>query len=514
MKIVYQICLIGILLVLFSCKGNGHSYTLENSDYNNDTLALVYFHQGQIYTEQNNDSAALLCYMKAKDELKTNPDTNLLMEIHNCIGFIHLMQDLPEEALIEFKEAYSYANRTPELFCFRTMILRNLARAYLVRSILMPNDKTENMDSASITFEKALENITEETSPKVILSVHRELASIYVNKKDFRKALKYLSYQADTCATYADYSVKADIYREMGLPDSACLFLKKCLSASEIYFKRSVFLRLFELEKERKNMEQAVVYADSFLILHDSITKFIIPEKIAEVQQKYESEKLRSEKAELELKNERSKYSLLIAILFFITLFVVSYLLIQRLRSKQRILQIEMLQKENELLLNRETIDSLKKQINENQLRIRDLQESDTNKTKVNDITLKLNEYKEINRTLGKCLFQKMPIANLLPIFQTRRKVVFELSEKEKEELIATTDLAFSDFSSRLIAHFGRLSQTYLCICCLLKLQVSSRNIQRLCNLEEDNYYKSRQRLAVKFGLENTKALDCFLEEF
>ena len=95
-----------------------------------------------------------------------------------------------------------------------------------------------------------------------------------------------------------------------------------------------------------------------------------------------------------------------------------------------------------------------------------------------------------------------------------KKKNVTELSAEEKDALIEAVDLAYPDFSARLVAGFGKFSQTNLCICCLLKLEVSARNIQRLCALEEDNYYKSRQRLAVKLGLDNTKSLDSFLIEF
>lgn len=519
MKNIY---LIGLLLFFlstsfFSCKENNASTLFTDLDYNTDTLALAYYHLGRNYAKLNNDSAAFLCYMRAKDEALKDGNVDLLADIYNRVGFIHLLQDLPEEALSELQIAYRFADGKPGLHYYRTEILRNMARAYQLRSILMPGRKDrQDMDSAIMMFEKALDVTTDKTSEKVISSVRRELASIYTDRKDFQKALIYLGAESDSCVPSVLFSIKADMYKRMGMLDSACYYLRQCLPASEIYFKRSVFYRLFEMEKQKGDMKQAVVYADSFLILHDSITKFVIPEKIAEIQQKYESEKLRSEKAELKLKNERSKFTLFVVLVCFVLLLVGSYILIQRLRAKQRTLKIKMLEKENELLLNKETIDSLKKQILENQERIKQLYvERDASYlSEVSDIALKLQEYKEMNGALGKCLFQKMPISKLIPAFQMKKKNVTELSAEEKDALIEAVDLAYPDFSARLVAGFGKFSQTNLCICCLLKLEVSARNIQRLCALEEDNYYKSRQRLAVKLGLDNTKSLDSFLIEF
>ena len=269
-------------------------------------LAKAYLYLGKVNTALKNDSAALIYYIKAAERATADNDAKLLVDIHNCTGYIYLMQNLPEQALLRFRKAWHCMEASQEQKQFRFYLLRNMARSFSLQNLLGPSPGTY-VDSAVIYFEKALSDSSSLHSREDICIVYRELSLLYTKMNNYGKALDCIRKGTDPDDPFSSSGRKAWIYAKMGKPDSAYALARKNTEDPNIYGKTTAYTLLFEIERMRGRPERALAYVDTLGILNDSIYKYVIPERIIEIQKRYNDEKLRAEKAEVEAEYEKEK---------------------------------------------------------------------------------------------------------------------------------------------------------------------------------------------------------------
>ena len=504
-------------------------------------LALAYYYKSQISMSLEADSIAMVYILKTIDKVKMTNNLQLLSNAYNHLGFIYLMQNLPSNALQAFKKAYEYTDQLPRKHLNKPVYLRNIARAYNLKNILSHNsDKHSYRDSAILFYNKAISLQTDSTPKNISLSIYKELSTTYMLNNDFTKSFKYLEASLDSNKLQEYFNKKAGIFLRMGQFDSASFYVQKCMTDSGLYERYTMYDKLLKIEKQKNNPQKALEYADSLLILSDSMIARTMPEEMIEIQKKYNEEKLRAEKASIEIKYEKEKsHSLLISFIVVVLLFLSTYIYIYSYFKKKKLQQSLLKQRNELLLLNQKArqwntqvqlsqkkihqLEDEKKQIesdlhiiaNEKELILKEKDEElELYRKQESDLQTQKAKYEELCYVEFKKQFLSVPLYRKIPAFGIERVVTEKLSVHSQKQLMSIMDEICYSFASRLHVLLQESTEK-TCLCCLIRLEVKPKYIMILCDLSKETYYKQCQRIAESLiGKSSASALREYLSSF
>ena len=503
-------------------------------------LAFAYFYKSQISLSSSLDSLAIIYALKAIDKAITTHNLQLSTESYLHLGFIHLLQNLPENALREFKKAYHLTDSIPHPSYYKPLILMHMARAYNLKKILSKPEEETYTDTAINYYHRALDLITDSTCHLLSPAIYQELATIYQLNQDFPKAFKCLESSKDTANIKQYYFKKANIFMSMNELDSAYVYTQKSLSGKGLYQKYTTYDMLYRIERARQNDHEAIKYSDTLLIQADSLIARTIPNKIIDILKKYNEEKLRTKKMNLEIKYEKKKsYSLRISSIIVVLLFLSTYIYIYGYLKKKR-LQQSLLKQKNELMLLNQKIQQWDLQVKQNQAKLQQLvqekkqiaddlhlvskekeailREKDEKlayyRTQEHEIYMQKSKYEELYSVEFKKLFSSFPISRKISAFGADKIVSEALDDHLQQELMNIMDEVCCNFASRLYTLLQKSTEK-TCLCCLIQLQVKPQYIMVLCGLSKEAYYKKCQRIAKELtGKSSASALKEYLSSF
>lgn len=214
-------------------------------------------------------------------------------------------------------------------------------------------------------------------------------------------------------------------------------------------------------------------------------------------QVKYESAKLENELNRLKIDKQRREIWLLTLVLVFVIAFAVAYIVWQR-RKRQMDKQ---LWREQSLRL--EQTEQLLRQSEE------------------------LSILREKESALRESLFRRMKSFHKIPSLEQEEESLAEdaershnhriaLSDEEWEEIRQTVDGSYDKFSVRLQKAFPGLSMKDVYFCCLVKINVSIKDLSDIYCISRTSISRKKQRMKRdKLGLTtNNETLDDFLRLF
>lgn len=208
--------------------------------------------------------------------------------------------------------------------------------------------KEKNIDSALIFYQNSLEIKKTLDDPASLADLKTNMASLFLEKGDVQKALSFtnesLAFHQRTKMTedlWFDYDNMAHILAKKLQIEQALKFANKGLELAKI-LKNNLKIRdsyetLAELNQLNGNFKTSLEYTQKIIAINDSIITETNSEKIAELQEKYESEK--KERINRELNNKldtekRTKSFYLIGILGLF--FVSGIILFAYFKNKQK----------------------------------------------------------------------------------------------------------------------------------------------------------------------------------
>lgn len=219
-------------------------------------------------------------------------------------------------------------------------------------------------------------------------------------------------------------------------------------------------------------------------------------EESFENRTQYEKAKLENELNRLKIDKQRREIGLLSLGLCFVVAFAVGYIVWQR-RKRQMYKQ---LWREQSLRL------SQTEQL---------LQQSE-----------ELNMLREKESMLRESLFRRMKSFHKIPSLEKEEEASDEesdsqnrriaLSDEEWEDIRQTVDGSYDRFSVRLLEAFPGLSMKDVYFCCLVKINVSIKDLSDIYCISRTSISRKKQRMRRdKLGLtENNETLDDFLRRF
>ena len=394
----------------------------------------------------------------------------------------------------------------------------------------MQNDWNEAVHA----YQKAITIASQAQSIPALQLGLNELATVYCRTQSYQNAFDCIqrlqdladkSIATNQAITYLNIG---DLYRLMSYYDLAIPYLEKALNTKNLYTKRSTYQCFYYLYTEQQNYKKAIEYNNLYWVCNDSIQEIEKQKEIIAVEKKYNNEKLLNEKQQLELKQNKILLIGCGIFLFIIIVFLLTYAdkkrIIARLFEELNNVQCQIVEKERTIANYQQEMTVLsQKQSNFNDwqqtknnmdVEIKQLhQQIKALKQRQSEILIRLNHRNDQIQQYEKIIKRKENIPDIL----TRIKKTNRIEEIEWPELIAHIDALHCQFSARLKKAYPELTDTDIRLCSLIKLGYDRKEQIELLALNEDSFYKRKQRLRKRID-KNKKwekgELDSFIRSF
>ena len=130
------------------------------------------------------------------------------------------------------------------------------------------------------------------------------------------------------------YFWKGTILYNLEEPDSALHYLSQASTNADIYTKAVIYQTLYQINKERKNYEQAILYNDTALTCYDSIQNIIHHTEVNNLINKHSTEIYEQQ---IKKQSQQTKSILIIGTLVIIFLFIYTLMYISNRNKKAHI---------------------------------------------------------------------------------------------------------------------------------------------------------------------------------
>lgn len=527
-----------------------YDYFIKKEDSHRKSLVLNY--EGRVNEDLGEIEKATEFYLRAADEVEKTDDYRLGYLINSNLGMIYAYRGLNEEGLSAFQKTHELAKLSQDSSHIAFSLIY-LGRIY---------GKLGQWEQSIASYKQAID-ISEKTNDRKSLGAAlNELGGIYRATGKYKMALSCIervkNEQLYNRRTFPQFSLAlGDIYKYVGLYDSASFHLAQSLVTDNIYTKKSAYLFLYQLQKKMHNYEKAIEYNDKYLQYSDSVNQLNRSNIINEIQAKYNHEKLKNEKMTLELeKSQLLKRSLLILFLLLLIIALLVYIYQRRLLIKERTIQKdrEMLRQyskqlyENDLTIrrNQERIKELSGEISNHT----DLEESVkeqsveiTSLHKQNDNLLKEN--KRLQENINQFVQSLQQKDDELEVYRKLSEENLRLRDREKflcdqlmkrtavlknlrlspkyiktqgewEEITEAINVIYDNYTIRLNEHYPLLTESDIQICILVKLHLNNSTIAVLTGISPASVTKRKQRMKERIGgdLGENESLDMWLQEY
>ncbi|KZS42564.1 hypothetical protein AWE51_03730 [Aquimarina aggregata] len=315
---------------------------------------------GTIQYYKQDFEKALDIYLQAAKTMEKVNNSKLLVNTYTNIGTINSI-------LKNFKNATTYLERALPLSEFneilRLQILVNLSNIYKEQKLY------KKFSSTILEAEQLAEKYK---SKRSLSAIYNNLSTHYSEDALNNPELDY-----DLSITYGKKSVaikkELNLIHSLGLPynnighsylrkgqyQTAIKYLDSALPKSQGLLKSYVYNNLKESYEGINNFKKAIIYADLKDQLKDSINNAQQKEKVAELTEKFESEKKQQQIDILDTKTElqaltisQQKYLLIVLIAFGLLFLILGYFGFQNYKTKQQLNTVLLQQKLRKTQLN------------------------------------------------------------------------------------------------------------------------------------------------------------------
>lgn len=458
-------------------------------------LPEAYYYAGKIYRDLNDAPRALEYYQKAA---KITPEENLKLKgkIYFQSGRLLLNQALYCQAIDIYKKTLYYdTRRNDSIDIIDTS--RDLAYTY---------NKDGQKDSCLHYYNEAYRLAKETNNIRLKMSVLAQMASFYIENKDYVKAKECL--QPELNANFEKnrspiHTMALKICMNTQQYDSAHFYAKELLKVGTIYARQTASRCLTELALRENNNEDAIKYLRLFNEYTDSVKTITATESVNKMNSLYNYNLREKENLILKADNANKKVALTITISLIFTLFVILITYIYRNKQKQK-LQTERLKRLKKVLYeqsaeyiqkNNEKITALEQEIkrtsNENLLLIERIEEQRADLILANETAIR----KQAKNESAKARIATTDIYKSIQNHIKRDKVINAQEWKELDEMI---NREIIDFKTNLYSYYNISPHEYH-ICMLIRLEFPPTDIATLLGCTTSAVSKARKRLQEKF---------------
>lgn len=483
-------------------------YTVDQRDL--VMRAKAQFYYGRVMLELGKQEDALKYFLAAKAIFDNSRQDKMLALIAEEIGVINRKQEMYEAALTNFHESLIIHEQLKDSQSI-VRASQNIARAYLYEN---------KWDSCYTYYFRAL-TIANQKEYKSEISILHELGILYRSTGDLHKAEHYFlaAFEKETNEEkkYMECLSIGYLYLQMGEINNARKYLDLAVKSSSLLTKGDAYNCLFKLEVLQNNFQKAIAYNEKSDSINRIVNKLNSQSLIADLQKKYENEKLQKENLQMNVRYTR--FILIGTVAFMIVMFFMCYYYYKNRNNKRRIAEIE-----REFRGNEEEISRYQREIKEifdsNKLQF------EQNRNKIGELNGKIMILSTQNKTLSERL-NKLGGEASLTVTSGHYMSTFRLllaikegcykekiSNEDRERLLELFDFLYLNYVSRLREKCSSLTKHDLEICCLLKMGLTHEELSRVFNTTSDSVTRAKGRLKRRLGISFGDDLECFLRKF
>lgn len=518
--------------------------------------ATVLYYEGRVNFDMNKAEEAATFYLRARDVAKNTTDYNLLCLINSHLGTLYLHRDLCTQTTEAYKLAHDYS------LLLGDSATISYSFSYLGRASIICGD----MGKAVEYYKEAMEIAEHCGNLRALTLAYGEIAMAYTEMGILDSSLYYrekslsIDEKSSSFGFPQIYLGIGETYRLIGQFDSAYCYLEKALNTTNIYVKKNVSQELYYLYRDFGKYKEAIAHNDLYQTYMDSTENINRSMKIAEIQAKYDQQKLLNTNNLLLIEKShfiKSALSILIILLILIGSLIFIYQ--RKLLYKERDIQetkkqlqyhlVRLHENETVIRKNEDLIKSLSLQIEENT----ELQESLQDRVleiecirQKNESLLSQNrllqeniesyiyklQKKGIEIETYECLAiqntvlhdrEKFLCNQLVKRIETLNNLALSpryITDDKWNDIFRQINMVYEDLTYRLRKDFSTLTDSDLQMCCLIKLHLSNSVIATLTGISPTSVTKRKQRLKERISqhletpLDREVSVEAFLWEY
>lgn len=438
----------------------------ENSNQK-ELLARSYFYMGCFYRDRMKLPASIEFYLKSLRMMPDKCDSVFLSMIYYHLGDCYSEQGMDLKAREMYRDGYALnmSNRD-SLRAFHN--LKGIGTTFMMQF---------QLDSASHYYQQALTMALSQDYPELLGIIYKQLAGVYSAQGNYKQAYSAISnalpYLTDVVSLCSAYSVKGDLLYNLNEKDSALHYWYLSKESPDIYTKTSNYYNIYTVSKELSDLDNAVLYVDSFIACYDSIQGM---NDRAEIAKLTDNHLLELHKYKLSAE-QRQTINLLI-VLFLFSVFVLVFFFMWRDRRRKN----EYIALQNQLMNNRAEALLL----------------TDTDGEVKRD---KLYELKEAKVDICISLFKSTEgCKKLNEMERAKPKERMDIIKRHRVLIVSDIRRTFVDFMEDLSNSCSSLTTDDLLYCTLIILHCPKEIIMDIMNATSDAIKTRKNRIKNKMG--------------
>ena len=429
-------------------------YYKDNS--NNKLKTKAYYYLGRVYQDNKEYIKATEAYLTA---LKTaSPTQAPILQIYNNLALCYESQEFYLPAIKTYKESYATAEKMQDKYGI-LHATRGLGNVYAIQD---EEEKALSYYQKALSIAQSIKDSLWENAIFCDIAKVYDDQGLYIEaKKQIDLALRYAPSNINLSPTYF---WKGSILYNLEETDSAIHYLSRASTKANIYTKASIYQTLYEINKENKNYEQAILYNDTALTCYDSIQKIIHHTEINNLIKKHSIDIY---KEQIKKQSQQTKVIFIIGGLVTMFLFIYTVMYISNRTKKTHIHWQQLLMKnQTEKATLKEEIRALSHANEINEHRYADI----------------LNQRIKLwHQSLQICvrLFKTTTSYKKIQSIETsKNKKEKEITQEELSLIYQEINEAFIEAMQELLEQYPSLTQDDLYYCILNYLQLSNNTIK------------------------------------
>ena len=361
-------------------------------------------------------------------------------------------------AIKTYKESYATAEKMQDKYGI-LHATRGLGNVYAIQD---EEEKALSYYQKALSIAQSIKDSLWENAIFCDIAKVYDDQGLYIEaKKQIDLALRYAPSNINLSPTYF---WKGSILYNLEETDSAIHYLSRASTKANIYTKASIYQTLYEINKENKNYEQAILYNDTALTCYDSIQKIIHHTEINNLIKKHSIDIY---KEQIKKQSQQTKVIFIIGGLVTMFLFIYTVMYISNRNKKTHIHWQQLLMKnQTEKATLKEEIRALSHANEINEHRYADI----------------LNQRIKLwHQSLQICvrLFKTTTSYKKIQSIETsKNKKEKEITQEELSLIYQEINEAFIEAMQELLEQYPSLTQDDLYYCILNYLQLSNNTIK------------------------------------
>ena len=448
-------------------------YYKDNS--NNKLKTKAYYYLGRVYQDNKEYIKATEAYLTA---LKTaSPNQAPILQIYNNLALCYESQEFYLPAIKTYKESYATAEKMQDKYGI-LHATRGLGNVYAIQD---EEEKALSYYQKALSIAQSIKGSLWENAIFCDIAKVYDDQGLYIEaKKQIDLALRYAPSNINLSPTYF---WKGSILYNLEETDSAIHYLSRASTKANIYTKASIYQTLYEINKENKNYEQAILYNDTALTCYDSIQKIIHHTEINNLIKKHS---IYIYKEKIKKQSQQTKVIFIIGGLVTMFLFIYTVMYISNRNKKTHIHWQQLLMKnQTEKATLKEEIRALSHANEINEHRYADI----------------LNQRIKLwHQSLQICvrLFKTTTSYKKIQSIETsKNKKEKEITQEELSLIYQEINEAFIEAMQELLEQYPSLTQDDLYYCILNYLQLSNNTI-KVCMKAGSQSALSQRKYRIK----------------